>query len=61
MRGAAIAANIVSLVPRLTTAVPGSVAPMPTRLDGLSPVKAITGVLGAKPKRLTKLSATTPA
>jgi hypothetical protein len=49
VRGAAIAANIVSLVPRLTTAVPGSVAPMPTRLDGLSPVKAMTGVSGWKP------------
>ena len=48
-RAPAIAANIVSLVPRLTTAVPGSVAPMPTRLDGLSPVNAMTGVLGAKP------------
>jgi hypothetical protein len=29
--------------------VPGSPAPMPIRLDGLSPVKAITGVFGAKP------------
>src|SRR4029078_6983041 len=43
VRGAAIAANIVSLVPRLMTAVPGRVAPIPTRLLGVSPAKATTG------------------
>ena len=52
--GAAIAANMVSLVPRLTTAVPGALAPMPIRLDGLSPVNATTGVSGAKPYLCTK-------
>ena len=54
MRGAAMAANTVSLVPRLITAVPGPLAPMPIRLLGLSPVKAMTLVPAAKPYFFTK-------
>ena len=49
-----MAANTVSLVPRLITALPGRLAPMPTRLLGLSPVKATTRVPGAKPNFFTK-------
>ncbi len=55
-----MAANTVSLVPMLTTAVPGSVAPIPTKLDGLSPVKATTGVPRLKPYFFTKYSAISP-
>ena len=58
LRGSRMAANIVSLVPKLITTVPGSVAPMPTKLLGLSPVNASTGVPGAKPNRATKYGAT---
>ena len=47
-------ASAPGLGARLAPAVPGLVAPMPTRLDGLSPEKAITGVPGANPYLSTK-------
>ena len=49
-----MAVKTVSLVPRLMTAVPGLLAPMPMRLLGLSPVKAMTLVPAVKPYFLTK-------
>ena len=49
-----IAAKSVSLVPRLMTTLPGFEAPMPTRLEGLSPVPMTTWHFGEKPWRATK-------
>ena len=49
VRGSRMAAKKVSLVPRLTIAQPGALPPMPTRLLGLSPVNATTGVPARKP------------
>ena len=49
VRGSGIAAKRVSLVPRLITTFPGFEAPIPTRLQGLSPEKRTTLQFGSIP------------